>query len=82
MEAEVQGTGVFSMDVVHKILALSSLEDAKQLAKTTIAECTKKVQKANVLKANTMVDKAKDVQTLAFGMSNFILAFQGEKVIK
>ena len=70
------------MDVVHKILAAKSLEEAKELATTTITEYSKKVKQENVKKANAMIGKAKNLQSLAFGMSNFILAFQGERVIK
>ena len=79
------GTGIFSMDVVHQILNASSLEEAKNLAKdavTAIAESGKKVREENIKKAKAMIDKAKNAQNIAFGMSNFILAFQGEKVIK
>ena len=78
-------TGIFSMDVVHQILKASSLEEAKKLAKDAIAmivESGKKIREENIKKAKAMVDKAKNVQNVAFGMSNFILAFQGEKVIK
>ena len=78
-------TGIFSMDVVHQILAASSLEEAKKLAKDAIvmiAESDKKVREENIKKAKAMVEKAKNAQNIAFGMSNFILAFQGEKVIK
>ena len=77
-----KATGVFSMDVVHEILAAGSLEEAKQKAKAVIKDCTQKIREENVKKANAMIDKAKNLQNLAFGMSNFILAFQGEKVIK
>ena len=82
---EICKTGIFSMDVVHQILTASSLEEAKKLAKDAIvmiAESGKKVREENIKKAKAMVEKAKNAQNIAFGMSNFILAFQGEKVIK
>ena len=73
------------MDVVHQILKVGSLEEAKKLAKDAIVmivESGKKVREENIKKAKAMVEKAKNAQDIAFGMSNFILAFQGEKVIK
>ena len=82
---EICKTGIFSMDVVHQILTASSLEEAKKLAKDAIVmivESGKKVREENIKKAKAMVEKAKNAQNIAFGMSNFILAFQGEKVIK
>lgn len=85
MDVGITGTGIFSMDAVHKILKASSLEEAKEIAKNSIAEIAKlgkKVRQENVKKAQVMVDKAKNAENIAFGMSNFILAFQGEKVIK
>ena len=78
-------TGIFSMDVVHQILKASSLEEAKDLAKSaviSVVESGKKIRQENVKKAHAMIDKSKDLKNIAFGMSNFILAFQGEKVIK
>lgn len=70
------------MDVVHKILSAASLEEAKELATQAVKDYDRKVKKDNLLKASKMIGKAKDQKDLAFGMSNFILAFQGEKVIK
>lgn len=85
MDVGSMGTGIFSMDAVHNILKASSLEEAKEIAKNSIVEIArlgKKVRQENVKKAQVMVDKAKNAENIAFGMSNFILAFQGEKVIK
>ena len=79
---ESEKTGVFSMDLVHQILALNSVEEAKKLAKESLKSCSEKVRKANVAKAHSMIERAKTVENIAFGMSNFILAFQDEKVIK
>lgn len=79
---ETGQTGVFSMDVVHKILSATSLEEAKELATQAVKDYDRKVKKDNLLKASKMIGKSKDQKDLAFGMSNFILAFQGEKVIK
>lgn len=79
---ETGQTGVFSMDVVHKILSATSLEEAKELAAQAVKDYDRKVKKDNLLKASKMIGNSKDQKDLAFGMSNFILAFQGEKVIK
>lgn len=77
-----QKTGVFSMDIVHRILALECIEEAKCLAKESLKSCNKKVRDSSISKAVSMVDKSKSIRNIAFGMSNFILAFQNEKVIK
>ena len=83
MEAkEVQGTGVFSMDVVNKVLKIADLKEAKEHAVKAIRECTAKIRAENIKKAEAMINKAKNQTEIAFGMSNFILAFQGQKVIK
>lgn len=82
MEVQTQGTGVFSMDVVNEILKFTDLKEAKDHAVKAIRECTAKIRKENIQKAEAMVTKAKNQTELAFGMSNFILAFQGQKVIK
>ena len=78
----MESTGVFSMEVVHQILAAKSLGDAKNIAVEKITEYSRKIKEENVKKAKAMIAKAKNLNELAFGMSNFILAFQGEKVIK
>ena len=78
----MENTGIFSMDVVHQILAAKSLGDAKNIAVEKITEYSRKIKEENVKKAKVMIAKAKNLNELAFGMSNFILAFQGEKVIK
>ena len=78
----MENTGIFSMDVVHQILAAKSLGDAKNIAVEKITEYSRKIKEENVKKAKAMIAKAKNLNELAFGMSNFILAFQGEKVIK
>lgn len=82
MEVQNQGTGVFSMDVVNEILRIADLKEAKDRAAQAIRECTLKIRKENIKKAEIMITKAKNQTEIAFGMSNFILAFQGEKVIK
>ena len=79
---DAKETGVFTMDVVHTILAATSIEEAKKIAKEAIASYSQKIRKENIVKANSMVDKANTPKKIAFGMSNFILSFQGEKVIK
>lgn len=78
----MENTGIFSMDVVHQILAAKNLGDAKNIAVEKITEYSRKIKEENVKKAKVMIAKAKNLNELAFGMSNFILAFQGEKVIK
>ena len=82
MEVQTQGTGVFSMDVVNEILKIADLKETKDRAVQAIRECTAKIRKENIKKAETMISKAKNQTEIAFGMSNFILAFQGQKVIK
>ena len=82
MEVQIQGTGVFSMDVVNEILKIADLKEAKDRAVQAIRECTAKIRKENIKKAEAMISKAKNQTEIAFGMSNFILAFQGQKVIK
>ncbi len=77
-----QTTGVFSMAVVNEILLINDLTAAKDRAVEAIRECTAKIRKENIRKAEAMVNKAKTQTEIAFGMSNFILAFQGQKVIK
>jgi hypothetical protein len=75
-------TGVFSMENVNQVLLIESIESAKQYAVDLVKHCDPKVHKENINKALVMIRRSKSVSNLAFGMSNFILAFQGEKVIK
>ena len=82
---ETTGSGIFSMSVIQKILNTESLEEAKRLATDAVAkisESGKKIKQENIRKAKVMIEKSKTPKNIAFGMSNFILAFQGEKVIK
>lgn len=70
------------MESVHKILEVTTLEEAKAIAFSYLENHNSKVQKENIRKAELMIDRCSSIQNVAFGMSNFILSFLGEKVIK
>ncbi len=73
-------TGFFNMELVHKVLKCESLDSAKEYARTAISHY-ENARKVNLQKAHVMVTKARSKKELAFGMSNFVLAFQGLNTI-
>ena len=52
-------TGIFSMDVVHQILKVGSLEEAKKLAKDAIVMIVESGKKVRVCKkCNEIIDRS------------------------
>lgn len=84
MKYETNKQGVFSMDRLDQILAIEDIKHAISVAREIIAEASKLpyIRQASVQKAHAMLDRCKNQKDIVFGMSNFILAFQGLKVIK
>jgi hypothetical protein len=74
-------TGFFDMELVDKVLKCASLDSAKEYARTAISDY-ENARKVNLQKAHAMVNKSRTKQELAFGMSNFILSFQGLNILK
>ena len=80
---EIDRTGVFTMDVVSKILNCDILDSAKNEAIIWFNGIdTSDIKPENARKIKQMIDKSKTIHSLALSISNFILAFQGLSVIK
>ena len=71
----IEQPGFVEMPIVNMILAIKSLDEAKDVAiKAINAQPTAK--KENIAKAFSMVRHAKSVNSLAISISNFILAHE------
>jgi GTP cyclohydrolase II len=73
---------MFKIDVVHSIISATSLEEAKETAIHAIKNCGVRLKQENKDKGVAMVKKCKCQKSLAFGMTNFMLAFENLRVIK
>jgi hypothetical protein len=73
------GQGIFEMSDITLVCSMSSLPNAKVIARAAIDRST--ATQANKDKAGLMVAKATSPTKLAFGMTNFSLAHQGLKVL-
>lgn len=72
-------TGFFTMETVKAVLAMNDLEEAKQFAFSVIQESATARSKS-VDKANTMINKAKNIRELGMNITNFILAHPSENL--
>lgn len=72
-------TGFFTMETVNEVLAMQSLEEAKQYTFNIVREAAK-ARSTNVDKANSMINKATSVKKLAMDIANFVLAHPSENL--
>ena len=72
-------SGVFEMSDVNKVVIMP-LEEGKKYALAIIDSKQDSMEKANVRKAKTMVERSKSPTNLGLGMSNFILAHMDPKL--
>lgn len=79
--AKQANMGFFTMDMIHQVVKLKDLEQARKIATDAIEAAAKSAKPENVRKASSMVHNAKTVDKLALAMSNFMLSHDNLKVI-
>lgn len=73
--------GLFTMQQVDEVLTMESIQTAKAHVLSIIkANTTAKVESKRY--AELQVTKSHSIQSLAFTMSNFILAYEDLKVVR
>ena len=70
--------GFFTMDVVIAVCAEKDITAARAIAMKSVEKMHGYATPENILKATTMVEKAKDVRKLGLDISNFLLAHPSE----
>ena len=70
--------GFFTMDVVIEVCAQKDIATARSIAMKSVSKMHGYATAENILKATTMVEKAKDVRKLGLDITNFLLAHPSE----
>jgi hypothetical protein len=78
---EAKNIGFFQMSDASKVEKMD-LEKAKEYLKAQVNKTAAKADPSNVRKAIAMIDSAKDVKKLMFGVANFMMSADGNKVIR
>lgn len=72
--------GFFTMEVIRKVCAATSIDEARKIALDRIEEQKKEAKQENIVKATNMVNKAKDIRMLGISMTNFMFAHPSENL--
>lgn len=80
-KAKSTDNSFFNMGMISKVVAMTDLDAAKELAMSAVTKATD-AKPENIRKAGLMINSAKSVKSLGLGMSSFMLANGGMKVIK
>lgn len=78
METPTIRAGFFTMDTVHAVMAKKDLIEAKEMVYKIIKEAP--ARSDNVRKATAMVEKANSINSLAMGITNYMLAHPSENL--
>lgn len=76
--AKVIKPGFFTMDVVTEVCKQKDIVAARAIAMKSVEKMYGYATAENILKAKTMVEKAKDVRKLGLDITNFLLAHPSE----
>ncbi len=80
---DLNDTGFFTFELIQKILdCKKDITTAKEIALNAVKNYPRNATRENTIKAIKLIEEAKSVTGLAMQMGNFILSYQGMKVVK